>query len=294
MLYLPFIYSLILGHPSNRQLTSSLTTFPHLYGCLSCSVSISPYHATTNIQYRLGSVDAFQPTNALQYIFLSISAFFHANIQYHCGPHSEEAVLDAIAHPLLSLTKAVTQLPMLNWFQWMSITFLVARMHLIHILLLPEILSHLALPWIPTHATRRESMTHLHPTCITVVHLTLDPYSLHLQYISVVLNLQRITVIPSVDAFQLTNASQYIFPDLPLAAFYDPDSMYHYKYKLMRQIRIMKHLKHLIYYHFNTGPVGKGPGVSFWAPGWRVWLFFMRGIKTVTKQRVKSHYNLKL
>ena len=117
MPYLPFVYSLILGHPSNRQLTSSLTTFPHLYGCLSCSVSISPYHATTNIQYRLGSVDAFQPTNALQYIFPGISAFFHANIQYHCGPHSEEAVLDAITHPLLSLTKAVTQLPMLNWFQ---------------------------------------------------------------------------------------------------------------------------------------------------------------------------------
>ena len=65
--------------------------------------------------------------------------------------------------------------------------------------------------------------------------------------------------------------------------------------------------------------VGKGPGVGFWAPGWRVWLFFMRGIvpllerwlgnllarhfegrhakgiaKTVTKQRVESHYDLEL
>jgi len=39
-----------------------------------------------------------------------------------------------------------------------------------------------------------------------------------------------------------------------------------------------KDLKHLIYYRFNTGPVGKGPGVGFWAPGWRVWLFFLRGI----------------
>jgi pre-mRNA-processing factor 8 len=78
-------------------------------------------------------------------------------------------------------------------------------------------------------------------------------------------------------------------------------------------------LNHLIYYRFNTGPVGKGPGVGFWAPGWRVWLFFMRGIvpllenwlgillarqfegrnskgvaKTVTKQRVESHYDLEL
>ena len=34
----------------------------------------------------------------------------------------------------------------------------------------------------------------------------------------------------------------------------------------------------MIYYRFNTGPVGKGPGVGFWAPGWRVWLFFLRGI----------------
>jgi hypothetical protein len=39
-----------------------------------------------------------------------------------------------------------------------------------------------------------------------------------------------------------------------------------------------KDYKHLIYYRFNTGPVGKGPGCGFWAPMWRVWLFFMRGI----------------
>lgn len=41
---------------------------------------------------------------------------------------------------------------------------------------------------------------------------------------------------------------------------------------------LVQDLKHLIYYRFNTGPVGKGPGVGFWAPGWRVWLFFLRGI----------------
>lgn len=95
--------------------------------------------------------------------------------------------------------------------------------------------------------------------------------------------------------------------------------MYRYKYKLMKQIRMCKDLKHLIYYRFNTGPVGKGPGCGFWAPGWRVWLFFMRGItpllerwlgnllsrqfegrhskgvaKTVTKQRVESHFDLEL
>ena len=77
--------------------------------------------------------------------------------------------------------------------------------------------------------------------------------------------------------------------------------------------------RHLVYYRFNTGPVGKGPGVGFWAPMWRVWLFFLRGIvpllerwlgnllarqfegrqskgiaKTVTKQRIESHFDLEL
>jgi hypothetical protein len=36
--------------------------------------------------------------------------------------------------------------------------------------------------------------------------------------------------------------------------------MYRYKYKLMRQVRMCKDLKHLIYYRFNTGPVGKVRG----------------------------------
>jgi hypothetical protein len=80
-----------------------------------------------------------------------------------------------------------------------------------------------------------------------------------------------------------------------------------------------KDLKHLLYSRFNSGPVGKGPGCGFWAPGWRVWLFFLRGMvplierwlgnllarqfegrhikgvaSTVTKQRVESHFDLEL
>lgn len=87
----------------------------------------------------------------------------------------------------------------------------------------------------------------------------------------------------------------------------------------MSFVDIPQDLKHLIYYRFNTGPVGKGPGVGFWAPMWRVWLFFLRGIvpllerwlgnllarqfegrqskgvaKTVTKQRIESHFDLEL
>jgi hypothetical protein len=77
-----------------------------------------------------------------------------------------------------------------------------------------------------------------------------------------------------VDAFQLADGLQYIFSHVGQLT-----GMYRYKYKLMRQIRMCKDLKHVIYYRFNTGPVGKGPGVGFWAPMWRVWLFFLRGAR---------------
>jgi len=118
----------------------------------------------------------------------------------------------------------------------------------------------------------------------------------------------------NVDAFQLADGLQYMFSHVGQLT-----GMYRYKYRLMRQIRMCKDLKHVIYYRFNTGPVGKGPGCGFWAPGWRVWLFFLRGIvpllerwlgnllarqfegrqskgvaKTVTKQRVESHFDLEL
>ncbi|KDD76263.1 PROCN domain-containing protein, partial [Helicosporidium sp. ATCC 50920] len=118
----------------------------------------------------------------------------------------------------------------------------------------------------------------------------------------------------NVDAFQLADGLQYAFAHVGQLT-----GMYRYKYKLMRQVRACKDLKHLIYYRFNTGPVGKGPGVGFWAPSWRVWLFFLRGIvpllerwlgnllarqfegrvssgiaKTVTKQRIESHFDLEL
>ncbi|KAJ9134458.1 Pre-mRNA-processing-splicing factor 8 [Pleurostoma richardsiae] len=118
----------------------------------------------------------------------------------------------------------------------------------------------------------------------------------------------------NIDAFQLADGILYAFNHVGQLT-----GMYRYKYKLMHQIRACKDLKHLIYYRFNSGPVGKGPGCGFWAPAWRVWLFFMRGIipllerwlgnllsrqfegrhskgvaKTVTKQRVESHFDLEL
>ena len=118
----------------------------------------------------------------------------------------------------------------------------------------------------------------------------------------------------NVDAYQLADGLQYVFAHVGQLT-----GMYRYKYKLMRQIRQCKDLKHVIYWRFNSGPVAKGPGVGFWAPGWRVWIFFLRGItpllerwlgnllarqfegrqtkgttKTVSKQRVESQYDLEL
>jgi hypothetical protein len=120
--------------------------------------------------------------------------------------------------------------------------------------------------------------------------------------------------IGAADAFQLADALQYTFSHVGQLT-----GMYRYKYRLMRQVRACKDLKHLIYYRFNSAPVGKGPGCGFWAPMWRVWMFFLRGIvpllerwlgnllarqfegrqnkgvaKSVTKQRVESHYDIEL
>lgn len=118
----------------------------------------------------------------------------------------------------------------------------------------------------------------------------------------------------NVDAFQLADGLQYTLNHVGQLT-----GMYRYKYKLMHQVRACKDLKHVIYHRFNSGPVGKGPGVGFWAPSWRVWMFFLRGIvpllerwlgnllarqfegrnskgkaSTVTKQRVESHFDLEL
>jgi pre-mRNA-processing factor 8 len=118
----------------------------------------------------------------------------------------------------------------------------------------------------------------------------------------------------NVDAFQLADGLQFTFNHIGQLT-----GAYRYKYRIMRQIRACKDLKHVIYHRFNSGPVGKGPGVGFWAPSWRIWMFFLRGITpllerwlgnllarqfegrnsknnstTVTKQRVESHFDLEL
>lgn len=116
------------------------------------------------------------------------------------------------------------------------------------------------------------------------------------------------------DAYELADALQYIFNHMGQLT-----GIYRYKYRVMHQIRECKDLKHLIYEKFNENGLGKGPGCGIWQPSWRVWLGFLRGLlpllerwlgnllvrqfegrvskgmtKTVTKQRVESHYDLEL
>lgn len=120
--------------------------------------------------------------------------------------------------------------------------------------------------------------------------------------------------INEIDSYQLADGLQYLFSHIG-----NLTGMYRYKYRVMRQIRMTKDLKHQIYHRFNTGGVPKGPGVGFWAPTWRIWLFFLRGVtpllerwlgnllsrqfegretkgiaKTLTKQRTESAYDLEL
>lgn len=52
----------------------------------------------------------------------------------------------------------------------------------------------------------------------------------------------------------------------------------------MPQIRMCKYLKHLIYFFFNIGPIGKGPECGFFAPMWKVLSFFICGIVPVLER----------
>lgn len=134
-----------------------------------------------------------------------------------------------------------------------------------------------------------------------------------LRVIKILVDAQVQFRLGNVDAFQLADGIYYILNHLGQLT-----GIYRYKYKVMHQIRACKDLKHVVYARFNQN-IGKGPGVGFWQPAWRVWIFFIRGIipllerwlgnllarqfegrrsndvaKTITKQRVDSYYDLEL
>ncbi|KHJ87683.1 PROCN domain protein [Oesophagostomum dentatum] len=77
--------------------------------------------------------------------------------------------------------------------------------------------------------------------CREILRLTKLVVDAHVQY-----------RLNNVDAYQLADGLQYIFAHVGQLT-----GMYRYKYKLMRQVRMCKDLKHVIYYRFNTGAVGE-------------------------------------
>ncbi|CAF3962236.1 unnamed protein product [Rotaria magnacalcarata] len=197
---------------------------------------------------------------------------------------------------------------------WVEVGLQVCRQgyNMLNLLVHPKNLNYLHLDYnfnlkpvktLTTKERKKSRFGNAFHLCREILRLTKLIVDYHVQY-----------RLGNVDAFQLADGLQYIFAHVGQLT-----GMYRYKYKLMRQIRLCKDLKHIIYYRFNTGPVGKGPGCGIWASGWRIWLFFLRGVtpllerwlgnllsrqfegrhskgiaKTVTNQRVESHFDLEL
>lgn len=134
-----------------------------------------------------------------------------------------------------------------------------------------------------------------------------------LRMLKIIVDLHVQFRLGNIDSYQLADAIHYSFNHMGHLT-----GIYRYKYKVMRQIRKCKDLKHIIYNRFNK-IIGKGPGCGFWQPSWIVWLNFIRGVipllerwlgnlvsrqfegrqskevaKTLTKQRVDSYYDLEL
>ena len=82
-----------------------------------------------------------------------------------------------------------------------------------------------------------------------------------------------------IDAYQLADGLQYIFSHIG-----NLTAIYRYKYKVMKQIKMCKHLKHIIYHNFNQGGVSKGSGCGFWFPMYRKWIFFVRGTISILER----------
>jgi pre-mRNA-processing factor 8 len=84
--------------------------------------------------------------------------------------------------------------------------------------------------------------------------------------------------IGNIDSFQLSDGINYIFTHVGLLT-----GLYRYKYKIMRQIRICKIIKFILVNNFFKKK-DKNIGFGFWAPFWRIWIFFLQGITPVLER----------
>jgi len=86
-----------------------------------------------------------------------------------------------------------------------------------------------------------------------------------------------------IDFFQLTDGIHFILTHIGKIT-----GIYRYKYKIMKQIKICKSIKKIFYEKFYDFPVPKGPGFGFWAPVWKVWVFFLRGMIPVQERWISN------
>nr|UXY88510.1 splicing factor Prp8 [Cryptomonas curvata] len=118
--------------------------------------------------------------------------------------------------------------------------------------------------------------------------------------------------IGNINEYQLADGISYIFTHMGHLT-----GIYRYKYKTIYQIRVCKSIQKILYKKLNKNK--KSIAFGFWAPFWRVWLFFMRGVSPVlqrwlsnlvsrhffgrikskktlqlTKQRINTYYDIEL
>lgn len=75
-----------------------------------------------------------------------------------------------------------------------------------------------------------------------------------------------------IDFYQLSDGIHFLLTHIGKVT-----GIYRYKYKVMKQIKICKSIKKILYKKFYDFPVPLGPGFGFWAPVWKVWVFFLGG-----------------
>ena len=83
----------------------------------------------------------------------------------------------------------------------------------------------------------------------------------------------------NINIYQLSDGIHYIFTHMGHLT-----GIYRYKYKVMKQIHLCKSIKRILYEKFNQKTAKKGPGFGFWAPVWRIWIFFLKGISPMLQR----------
>ncbi|AFP65263.1 splicing factor Prp8 (nucleomorph) [Chroomonas mesostigmatica CCMP1168] len=94
-----------------------------------------------------------------------------------------------------------------------------------------------------------------------------------LRFVKILIDCHLQFKIGNIDSFQLSDAVHYVFTHVGFLT-----GIYRYKYKTLKQIFICKLIKKILYQKFYKNGVKNFSGFGFWAPVWRVWVFFLKGV----------------